>query len=273
MFSLAGKSIVVTGGGRGIGFGIARAMCVAGGRVLITGRDRAGLARAAKAITADGGDIAHFAADITDRAAPEAIVAEARARFGRLDAWVNNAGGASQADSGPMLETGPEAWDRVMDVNLRAVFFAAQAAARAMKHGGSIINIGSRSGSQPCPLSGPYGAAKAAVESLTATMATEWGHLDIRVNAVAPGVILTESMAGLIDGPAQVRQVETIPLRRLGTPDDVAALCVFLASDEARYVTGTVIPVTGGSRIPISTLSYFRGIARAERTPRITPNR
>jgi NAD(P)-dependent dehydrogenase (short-subunit alcohol dehydrogenase family) len=129
--------------------------------------------------------------------------------------------------------------------------------------GGSIINISSRSGSQPNPMTGQYGAAKAGVENLTATMAVEWGHLGIRVNAVAPGVVLTpESMAsGSMQRPSRrQRQIDTIPLRRLGTVEDVAWLCAFLASDEAGWITGETIQVTGGSRISVGYLTYMHHV-------------
>jgi NAD(P)-dependent dehydrogenase (short-subunit alcohol dehydrogenase family) len=156
-------------------------------------------------------------------------------------------------------------WDAVVDTNLKWTFFAAQAAARAMgTRGGSIINISSRSGSQPNPNTGQYGAAKAGVENLTATMAVEWGHLGIRVNAVAPGLVLTEGSDDPASpmGSAQRRrkQIETVPLRRLGTVDDIGPLCVYLASDESSWTTGETIQVTGGSRIPIGLLAYLHRI-------------
>ncbi|MCH7553926.1 MAG: SDR family oxidoreductase, partial [Chloroflexi bacterium] len=130
--------------------------------------------------------------------------------------------------------------------------------------GGTIINITSRSGSQPSPNTGQYSAAKAGVENLTATMAVEWGHLGIRVNAVAPGVVLTEANSGpggTMSRPSRVRrQIETIPLRRLGTVEDAGALCVFLASDEASWITGETIQLTGGSRIPVGLLTYLHHV-------------
>jgi NAD(P)-dependent dehydrogenase (short-subunit alcohol dehydrogenase family) len=130
--------------------------------------------------------------------------------------------------------------------------------------GGSIVNISSRSGSQPCPMTGQYGAAKAGVESLTATMAVEWGHHGIRVNAVAPGLVPTdESLApgGTLDKPSRIaRQVATVPLRRLGSPDDIGAACAFLASDESGWITGETLQITGGSRITVGYLTYMHHI-------------
>src|SRR3546814_3383950 len=116
-----------------------------------------------------------------------------------------------------MLDIDEGQWDRVVDLNLKWTFFAMQAAARAMAaRGGSIVNLSSRSGSQPCPPTAHYGAAKAGVDSLTATAAVEWGHLGIRVNAIAPGVVLTENSKTMADPGRRRRQVETVPLQRLG---------------------------------------------------------
>jgi NAD(P)-dependent dehydrogenase (short-subunit alcohol dehydrogenase family) len=123
--------------------------------------------------------------------------------------------------------------------------------------GGSIINISSRSGSYPCPNTGQYGAAKAGLDNVTATMAAEWGHLGIRVNAVAPGVVLTETGADRMTDSRRRRQVETVPLQRLGTPDDIGPLCVYLAADESSWQTGTVTHVNGGSPIPVGYLTYL----------------
>jgi NAD(P)-dependent dehydrogenase (short-subunit alcohol dehydrogenase family) len=179
--------------------------------------------------------------------------------FGRIHCWVNNAGSARAADVGPLLDLTEQQWDAVVDLNLKWTFFAAQAAARAMSQsgGGSIINISSRSGSYPCPNTGQYGAAKAGLDNVTATMAAEWGHLGIRVNAVAPGVVLTETGAGRMTDSRRRRQVETVPLQRLGTPDDIGPLCVYLAADESSWQTGTVTHVNGGSPIPVGYLTYL----------------
>jgi NAD(P)-dependent dehydrogenase (short-subunit alcohol dehydrogenase family) len=166
---------------------------------------------------------------------------------------------------GPLLSLTEAQWDAVVDLNLKATFFACQTAAKAMaEHGGSIINITSRSASQPNPMTGQYGAAKAAVENLTLTMAVEWGHLGIRVNAVAPGLVLIEKATapgGAMSKQSRIdRQARTVPLRRLGVPDDVGPLCAYLASDEASWVSGEVIQVHGGSRIPVGYLTYLHHV-------------
>jgi 3-oxoacyl-[acyl-carrier protein] reductase len=269
MFSLADKVAVVTGGGRGIGKGISLALAEAGAAVVCTGRTEALLQSTAAMIRDRGGRALALAGDITASGAAKAVVDRTLAEFGRLDIWVNNAGSASPGDVGPLIDLNESQWDNVVDLNLKSTFFAAQAAARAMTAGGSIINISSRSGSQPNPMTGQYGAAKAGVENLTATMAVEWGHLGIRVNAVAPGVVLTEDNAEFMSGSRAQKQIDTVPLGRLGTPDDIGPLCVYLAADESGWISGTVIQVTGGSRVPIGYLAYLHKVnkARRERVP------
>jgi NAD(P)-dependent dehydrogenase (short-subunit alcohol dehydrogenase family) len=260
MFDLAGKAVVVTGGGRGIGRGITRAMAKAGARVVVAGRSPGPLRDAATEARSLGADAIDLPTDITHPDEVAALVARTLETFGTLDCWVNNAGSANKEDVGRLIDLDERQWDAVVDLNMKWTFFAAQAAAKAMTGGGSIINISSRSGSQPNPMTGQYGAAKAGLENLTATMAVEWGHLKIRVNAVAPGVVLTEAPAAMDRPSRRRRQLETIPLRRLGTVDDVGALCVYLASDEAAWVTGEVIQIHGGSRIPVGYLTYLHHV-------------
>ena len=262
MFSLAGKTVVVTGGGRGIGKAIALAMAECGARVVVTGRNAEVLAKTVQEIEARGVEGLALAGDITTKAEIDRIVSAAVSRFGYINCWVNNAGSADASDVGKLIDLTEKQFDSVVDLNLKWTFFAAQAAARAMTHGGSIINISSRSGSFPCPMTGQYGAAKAGVESLTGTMAVEWGHLGIRVNAVAPGVVVTEKSVVTLSESRLRRQIETIPLRRLGEVSDVAPLCVYFASDESRWVSGTVVQVNGGSRIPVGLLTYLHKVSQ-----------
>jgi NAD(P)-dependent dehydrogenase (short-subunit alcohol dehydrogenase family) len=257
MFDLTGKTVVVTGGGRGIGRGIVRAVARAGAQVLVAGRAQGPLDEAVAEARGLGARARAVPTDVTDPDQVAALVGVALEEGGRLDCWVNNAGSASPSDVGPLLDIDERQFDAVVDLNLKWSFFAAQAAARAMVGGGSIINISSRSGSKPAPMTGHYGAAKAGIESLTGTMAVEWGHLGIRVNAIAPGVVVTESSEERMTPSRRRRQVETVPLQRLGTPDDVGPLCVYFASDESSWVTGSVVQVTGGSPIPIGYLTYL----------------
>ncbi|MGD9793195.1 MAG: SDR family NAD(P)-dependent oxidoreductase [Acidimicrobiia bacterium] len=266
MFELTGKCVVVTGGGRGLGRGIARNMARAGASVIISGRTAESLSDTAAELRGFGATVVPVVADATSQSDMAAVVQQALDEFGYIHCWVNNAGSANASDVGPLMDMTPAQWDAVVDLNLKWTFFAAQAAARVMTRGGSIINISSRSGSQPNPMTGQYGAAKAGIENLTATMAVEWGHLGIRVNAVAPGLIPTEQSLApggtMSKESRRRRQEETVPLRRLGTPDDIGALCAFLASDEAGWLTGEVIQLTGGSRIPVGYLTYMHHITQ-----------
>lgn len=268
IFELNDKTVVVTGGGRGIGRGIVRAMATAGADLVIAGRTMETLDASAAEARSLGVRVVPVVTDMTNPDDLAHLVDKALEDSEAIDCWVNNAGSANASDVGPLIETTEAQWDAVVDLNLKATFFACQAAARTMlDRGGSIINISSRSGSQPNPMTGQYGAAKAGVENLTATMAVEWGHHGIRVNAVAPGVVPTpESMT---DGSGSMnresrrrRQIEGVPLRRLGTVDDVGALCVFLASDEAGWITGETIQITGGSRITVGYLTYMYRVTK-----------
>ena len=264
MFSLEGKAAVVTGGGKGIGLGIATALARCGAQVVVSGRDAAALDAAVAQLQALGAQALAVVGDITRATDREQLVAAALKRFGAIDGWVNNAGSAAPADVGPVADIDEGQWDRVVDLNLKSAFFAAQAAARAMKagrRGGSIVNISSRSASYPNPGTGHYGAAKAALENLTRTMAAEWGHLGIRVNAVAPGVVMTDELAKTLNTPERIgRQVDTVPLLRLGTPDDIGPLCAYLLSDASTWTTGALIPVNGGSFVPMGYLSYLHRV-------------
>lgn len=268
MFDLSQRTVVVTGGGRGIGRGIALAMGAAGARVVIAGRTAKQLDSTAQELQDAGVEALAIPADVTVADSIHALVAKTLDTFGYIDCLVNNAGSASPADVGPLLHLAEDQWDRVVDLNLKATFFACQAAALAMDRGGSIINISSRSGTFPSPRTGQYGAAKAALDSLTATMAVEWGHRSIRVNAIAPGMVLTETnqaAGGSLSTPGRrTRQIDIVPLGRLGELADVAGLAVFLASDAASWISGQVIQVNGGSRLPVGYLSYLSEFSRRE---------
>ncbi len=244
---LHGSAALVTGGGRGIGRAISLALATEGADVAVAYRtDRVRAEETAAAVTAVGRRALCVEADCTDRASADAMVGAVTAAWGRLDLLVNNAGGHGRA---PLLDLDPADWDRVVTVNLRGVFLAGTAAARAMRAGGGgvIINIAGASAHRSYPGAGAYGPSKAAVVSLTKQMALEWAEHGIRVNGVSPGPIREPGDAWMPDEPHLVKQAARIPLRRVGTPADVAHAVVYLASAEAAYVTGHMLLVDGGS--------------------------
>ena len=239
---------VITGAGRGIGEGIAHALAEAGAAVVLAARRENEVQQVADDINAAGGPAIAVATDVTDKAAVEALADAAVAEFGKLNIWVNNAGGASRI--APLTEMPMEDWQASLDLNLTAVFVCTVVAADRMKDGGSVINISSRAAWGPVPGSGHYAAAKAGVHSLTATFSRELGP-NIRVNTIAPGFIPTEiSMQALQiteeDLPDMVAAFQ-IPLGKLGTPGDIGAAVQYLASPASSWVTGQIWPVTGGS--------------------------
>jgi 3-oxoacyl-[acyl-carrier protein] reductase len=238
---LRGKTAVVTGATRGIGRAIALALAHDGADVLVNGRDAEAGRRVCGEIEGLGRRAVWHVADVGQVPAAQGVVAAALAAFGRLDVLVNNAGLFQRK---PALELGEADWDRLLDVNLKGAFFCAQAAARAMLgRGGAIVNVASDAawsgGLNPCA---HYAASKAGMTSITRSLAKELAPHRIRVNALAPGLITTD-MGGTAGATLPGL---SIPLGREGTPDEVAATVVFLASDEASYVTGAILNLSGG---------------------------
>jgi glucose 1-dehydrogenase len=233
---------IVTGAGSGMGRATALRLARDGYAVVIGELDAASAQRVAAEI---GSEAIAFPLDVSESEQVEALVAETLERFGRLDVLVANAGVPHGA---PFLELDESTWDRVLAVNLKGVFLCGQAAARAMVeagHPGAIVNVASTYAEVTERDASAYSASKGGVRMLTKSMAHELGPHGIRVNAVGPGWIRTGMNP--LDDPAQIAQLEpTIPLARIGLPEDVADVIAFLASDEARYVSGQTLFVDGG---------------------------
>ena len=242
---MSGKVVIVTGGGKGVGRGITRRFLQAGADVVICGRGEP-----EEPVEADGRKALFTAADVRDILQVEQVVAFATERLGRLDVLVNNAGGAPEADAATVS---PRFSEAIIRLNLIAPLNFAQKANAVMQEqaeGGSIINIASVSGLRPSPGTAAYGAAKAGLLSLTATLAVEWAP-KVRVNAVSAGMIRTEQAHlhyGDEEGIAAVGA--TVPLGRLGDPEDVGDACLYLASPLSSYVSGANILLHGGGEKP-----------------------
>jgi len=247
-FALPGKVTVVTGSGQGIGKKIALSFAEAGANVVIAELNAATAEATAAEIRGLGKKALVICVDVRDGNQIENMVQKILDEFGRIDVLVNNAGG--NIFGLPALEISEEEWDKVITLNLKSTFLCSKAVGRIMveQRGGSIINIASLAGLLAFPLGAHYGAAKAAIINLTKTLSIELAPSNIRVNAICPGVILTSLTETIYrQRPHQQKErLETIPLGRLGQPEDVAHLAVFLASDASNYITGEAIIVGGG---------------------------
>jgi NAD(P)-dependent dehydrogenase (short-subunit alcohol dehydrogenase family) len=247
LFDLSDDVAVVTGAGRGIGAGIALTLAAAGAAVVCAARRTAEVEEVAATIRANGGRAIAVPTDVTDTDAVEALAQRAVDEFGHLDIWVNNAGGS--AVQAPLLQLDPDEWDATLRLNLTSVWTCTRAAAARMRDGGRIVNISSLAATTTTPGSGHYSAAKAGVNSLTRTFARELGPR-LRVNCVMPGAVPTEIMMTALrldeaDLPVLEKRLR-LPMRRLGTTDDLGRAVLFLVAPASSWVTGQVIAVDGG---------------------------
>ncbi|WP_439109058.1 glucose 1-dehydrogenase [Herpetosiphon llansteffanensis] len=249
-FDLSGKVAIVTGASRGIGEAIAQQFARAGAKVVVCARKLESLQTVADSINQAGGTALALACHTGKREQVQAVVAQTLAEWGRIDIVVNNA--ATNPHFGPLLNSDAAQWDKTYEVNVKGYFWLIQAAAEAMQAqgGGSIINVASVAGLQPATAMGIYSISKAAVIALTKQLAQELGPFNIRVNALAPGLIKTKFSSALWDNEdLNQKIVAGTPLGRIGTVDEVAAAALYLASDAAAFTTGTVMTMDGGSLV------------------------
>jgi NAD(P)-dependent dehydrogenase (short-subunit alcohol dehydrogenase family) len=242
---LKDKVIVITGASRGIGEAIAQAAVEAGAKVALASRKQADLDKVAAAL----GERAIAVACHTGKAEEvDALFAKALERFGRVDGVVNNA--ATNPYFGPLIDTPDAAIDKTIEVNVRGYLYVARAFvrhARTRDGGGSIVNIASVAGIRAAPMQGIYGATKAAVISMTQTLAFELGGANIRVNAIAPGLVETKFASAIVNNPMlRDHVVKRTPLARHAQPREIAGAAIHLLSDAASFTTGTVLVVDGG---------------------------
>lgn len=250
VFSLADRVAIVTGGGQGIGKGICLALAQAGANVAVADINLSTAKATAEEVQKLGRRAMAIATDVRKRDQVEAMVRQTAQQLGDIDILVNNAGGAEVKHMMPAMEMTDETWDAIVELNLKSVFVCTQTIARVMilRRKGNIINIASVAGMIPYTPGIHYGAAKAGVINLTMTMAQILGPHNIRVNALAPGFIVTEMTKKLSYDPrpelAELRR-RAIPSGRLGTPEDIGKAVVFLASDASEYVNGQTLRIDG----------------------------
>jgi len=246
-FKLDHKTALVTGAGQGIGLACAEALAEAGAKVVIADRDQTAADAGRAALKAKGYDAETVIMDVTDPARVTAVADQLASGPGKIDILVNNAGLERRADFWDATE---EDYDAVLNVNLKGVFFITQAFVKhrmQAKTGGKIINISSVHEELPFPHFASYCASKGGVKMLTRNLSIELAPLGITINNIAPGAIETPINTKLLNDPAKLNALlENIPLKRLGKPEDVASMAVFLASSESDYATGTTFFVDGG---------------------------
>jgi 3-oxoacyl-[acyl-carrier protein] reductase len=248
MKKLEGKVAVITGASKGIGAGIAKALAEDGASVVVNYvSSKAGADAVVDAIASSGGKAVAVQGDVSIAAQAQGLIEAAVAHFGRLDILVNNSG---VFDVAPVEHVTEDQYRRLFDVNVLGVLLTTQAAIKHLKEGGSVINISSSITSLRTPGTSIYTATKAAVNAISGVLVKELAPRNIRVNVVSPGFVVTEGTrtAGIVGSEMEAGIVAQTPLGRAGQPDDIARVVAFLASDDARFVTGEEITVSGGLR-------------------------
>jgi NAD(P)-dependent dehydrogenase (short-subunit alcohol dehydrogenase family) len=249
---LAGRSALVTGAGAGIGAEIARWLARAGAKVAVVDIRAEQAEAVVKSISAEGGTAVSVRADCRDDEQIDRMVDEAGSKLGGLDVAVNNIGMMAGRGAAPFMDIDGDFWRDLLDQNLVLTALCGRSEARVMLdqgRGGVIINVSSGETTRPSPYLGAYGAAKAAINHLTQTMAVELGPSNIRVVAVAPGTTLTEQVRMAFDDARVAAITESNPLRRMTEPEELGRLAVFLASDLARCITGQLILADAGAHL------------------------
>ena len=246
---LEGKRAIITGAGSGIGRASALRLAEEGASVAVVDLNPTGAGETVALIEGTGGRAMAVQTDVTRCAEVEAMVERVRSAWGGVDILMNNAGGSLHS---PFLELEEAEWDKVVDLNLKAVYLCSRPVARLMvdQGAGCIVNVTSNYGVTGSGIRAHYSAAKAGVIGLTKAMALDLGPYGVRVNAVGPGPTNTARVRGNSTEEAWAARAQTIPLRRMGEPEDLADAVAFLASDRARYITGQVLHVNGGHVMP-----------------------
>jgi gluconate 5-dehydrogenase len=247
LFDLSGRTALITGSTRGIGFALARGLAEAGGRVILNSRNQEAVETAVEKLRASGLDAEGAAFDVADEAAVEAAFALLDQRSMRIDILINNAGIQHRQ---PLVDLALEDWHRVISTNLTAAFLVGRTAARRMiarKLGGKIINIGSLTSEAARATVAPYTVAKGGIKMLSKAMAAEWAQFNIQANSIGPGYILTDMNEALVNNPSFDAWVKASnPAQRWGHPDELVGTAIYLASNASNYVNGQIIYVDGG---------------------------